>query len=148
MKKFAAISLGIALLTGCSSPQVGWEQDNQIMVAQNSVELKSNLWLNKMPTIGEVQDQTLHGALYLESNAALPAELMVQSIAIRQGGEEWLIDGDLLELRTHSENQWEIAFVWQFSVDPEQPVDVAVMLNNGEHEEWLVEKSVVIDQVY
>ncbi|MDA0149734.1 hypothetical protein [Vibrio sp. LaRot3] len=148
MKKFAAISLGIALLAGCSSPQVGWEQDNQIMVAQNSVELKSNLWLNKMPTIGEVQDQTLHGALYLESNAALPAELMVQSIAIRQGGEEWLIDGDLLELRTHSENQWEIAFVWQFSVDPEQPVDVAVMLNNGELEEWLVEKSVVIDQVY
>ncbi|WP_260260848.1 hypothetical protein [Vibrio intestinalis] len=148
MKKFAAISLGIALLAGCSSPQVGWEQDNQIMVAQNSVELKSNLWLNKMPTIGEVQDQTLHGALYLESNAALPAELMVQSIAIRQGDEEWLIDGDLLELRTHSENHWEIAFVWQFSVDPDQPVDVAVMLNNGEHEEWLVEKSVAIDQVY
>ncbi|EGU34978.1 hypothetical protein [Vibrio scophthalmi] len=148
MKKIAVISLGIALLAGCSSPQVGWDQDNQIEINQAKVHLTSSLWLNKMPTIGEMQEQALHGALVLETSTTLPAELDVESISLRQGDETWLIDGDLLELRSHSENQWEVSFVWQFAFNPEQPVDVAVMLNNDEHVEWLVEKGVVIDTVY
>ncbi|EGU43569.1 hypothetical protein VII00023_03993 [Vibrio ichthyoenteri ATCC 700023] len=148
MKRIAAISLGLALLAGCSAPQVGWDQDNQIVFNQAKIQLESNLWLNKMPTIGEMQEQALHGALVLETSSSLPADLDVESISLRQGEETWLIDGDLLELRSHSENQWEISFVWQFAFDPEQPIDVAVMLNSGDHVEWLVEKGVVIDTVY
>lgn len=148
MKKMAVISLGFALLAGCSSPQVGWQQDNQIVINEAQVHLESNLWLNKMPTIGEMQEQALHGALVLTSSTTLPADLDVESISLRQGDETWLIDGDFLELRSHSENQWEVSFVWQFSFDPQQPVDVAVMLNNGADIEWLVEKGVVIDTVY
>lgn len=148
MKKLATVSLGVALLAGCATQQVGWEQDNQVVISEATVTLKSNLWLNKMPTIGEVQDSTLHGALYIESDATLPAELDVESISIQQGEETWLIDGDLLELRTHSPNQWEVVFVWQFPVDAAQPVDVALLLKNGEKVDWLVEKDVAIDTVY
>mgnify|MGYP000046816186 FL=1 len=148
MKKLALMSLGVALLAGCASEPVGWEQDNQVVISQATVSLKSNLWLNKMPTIGEVQDNTLHGALYLESDNTLPAELDVESISIQQGEDTWRIDGDLLELRTHNQNQWEVAFVWQFPIDAAKPVNVALMLNHNGQVDWLVEKNVKIDTVY
>lgn len=148
MKKVALLSLGAALLVGCATQPVVWEQPNQITVEQATVELKSNLWINKMPTIGEVQESNLHGALYLESDKALPAELDVESISIKQGDESWVIDGDLVELRTHNQNQWEVAFVWQFAIDPEQPVDVALQLTINNQQDWLVEKNVKIDTVY
>ena len=93
-----------------------------------------------MPTLGEVQDQTLHGSLNLESDKLLPATLEVDSISIKQGDDSWTIDGELLELRTHNQSHWEVAFVWQFAVNADQPVDVAVMLKNGDKVEWLVEK--------
>ncbi|WP_194437637.1 hypothetical protein [Vibrio fluminensis] len=148
MKKFAAVSLTLALLAGCSAPQVGWEQDEHVTINNAQVQLTSNLWLNKMPTIGELQEQNLHGALYLESSSALPADLEIKSITLRQGEETWLIDGDDLELRTHNENQWELVFVWQFELDPTQPVDVAVQTEQQGKQEWMVEKQVKIDTVY
>ena len=148
MKKLALVSLGVALLAGCATQPVGWEQDNQIVVADTKVTLKSNLWLNKMPTIGEVQDSTLHGALYLESESTLPPELDVESITLQQGEDSWMIDGDLLELRTHSPNQWEVVFVWQFPIDSSLPVNIALQLNNNDTIEWLVEKNVKVDTVY
>ncbi|CAM2779234.1 hypothetical protein [Vibrio neptunius] len=148
MKKIALVVLGAVLLAGCSTAPVGWEQRNQATVEEATVRLKSNLWLNKMPTLGEVQDQTLHGSLYLESDKLLPATLEVDSISIKQGDDSWTIDGELLELRTHNQSHWEVAFVWQFAVNADQPVDVAVMLKNGDKVEWLVEKEVAIDTVY
>lgn len=148
MKKIALVVLGAVLLAGCSTAPVGWEQRNQATVEEATVRLKSNLWLNKMPTLGEVQNQTLHGSLYLESDKLLPATLEVDSISIKQGDDSWTIDGELLELRTHNQSHWEVAFVWQFAVNADQPVDVAVMLKNGDKVEWLVEKEVAIDTVY
>lgn len=148
MKKFALLSLGAALVTGCASEPTVWEQTHTTQVAQPIIELKSNLWVNKMPTIGEVQDRTLHGALYLESDKVLPAQLGIEAISIKQGDEVWEIDGDLLELRTHSESQWEVVFVWQFAIDPANPVDVAVQMNMDNKLQWLVEKNVSIDTVY
>ncbi len=148
MKKFALLSLSAALLAGCANEPVVWEQTNTIEVAQTSIALKSNLWVNKMPTIGSVQDSTLHGALYLESDKVLPAQLVVESLSIKQGDESWQIDGDLLDLRTHNQNQWELAFVWQFELDAEKPVDVALQVRVDDKTEWLVETGVVIDIVY
>ncbi len=148
MKKLAVLSLGVALMMGCTSQPVGWEQGNQLEVAGATVSLKSNLWINKMPTIGEVQDSTLHGALYLESDKPLPAELDVESVSIQQGDQTWIIDGDLLEMRTHNQNQWEVVFVWQIPLDLDQPVDVALHIKREDKVDWLVEKNVKIDTVY
>lgn len=149
MKKFASAALAIALLAGCSSaPEVGWQEDSQITMNKVNVELKSNLWVNLMPTIGEVQEQNVHGALYLKSDKELPANLTVDSLIIKQGDSEWQIDGDLLELRTHSENQWEVAFVWQIEADMEKSVDLALLLDDAGKKGWLVEKHIKIDKVY
>lgn len=148
MNKFALLSLSAALLAGCANEPVVWVQTNTIEVAQTNIALKSNLWVNKMPTIGSVQDSTLHGALYLESDKVLPAQLVVESLSIKQGDESWQIDGDLLDLRTHNQNQWELAFVWQFELDAEKSVDVALQVRVDDKTEWLVETGVVIDTVY
>ena len=148
MKKLAVLSLGVALMVGCTTQQIGWEQGNQIEIADTTVELKSNLWINKMPTIGSVKDSTLHGALYLESDKALPAELDVESVTIQQGDQSWIIEGDLLEMRTHNQNQWEVVFVWQIPVNIEQPVDIALQIKRDDNVDWLVEKNVKVDTVY
>ncbi len=148
MKKFTIVSLALALLAGCSSPQVGWEQDAKVTIDKAEVQLTTNLWLNKMPTIGELQEQNLHAALYLESTQPLPADLEVDQVTLRQGDDTWFIDGDAVEIRSHTENQWEVVFAWQLELDPSQPVDVALQLNHQGNLHWMVEKQVVIDTVY
>ncbi len=148
MKKIALVSLGVALLAGCANEPMVWEQDNQVTVASTTVALKSNLWLNKMPTIGEVQENNLHGALYLESGGELPADLAIDQVTLKQGEETWVLDGDLLELRTHSENQWEVVFVTQLAFDSKRPIDVSLQLNLSDQVEWLVERDVKIDIAY
>ncbi len=152
MKKHAIALLTLALLGGCASTEpesmIGWQQDNQVVMASTTIELKSNLWINQMPTIGEVQDQNLHGALYLTSDSQLDAHLTATQLIIRQGEREWLIEGDLLELRSHNEHHWEVAFVWQMELDIEQPVDIAVEVEQNGQVAWLVERKVSIDTVF
>ena len=146
MKKIALAC--VLALAGCSTTNVSWDQDSQIEVAQSTVTLKSNLWLNKMPTIGEEQEHNLHGALYLESNSDLPADLTVKSVSLKQGENTWIVDGEALDLRTHSETQWEVAFVWQLDVDADLAVDVAVEVEQAGQSQWLVENEVKVDSVY
>lgn len=148
MKKLALLSLGALLLCGCVSKPQSWPHSQSVSVAQTSIELSSNLWRNKMPTIGAVQESTLHGALYLESEQMLPAQLDVKSIVVKQGDESWQIDSDLLELRTHNQNRWEVAFVWQMAIDVEQSVDVAIQIKIDDEVQWLINEDVVIDTVY
>lgn len=148
MKKLAIVSLTLALLAGCALPQVGWDQDEKVIINDAQIQLTSNLWLNKMPTVGALQEQSLHGALNLESSQPLPADITVESVSLRQGDDVWIIDGDDLEIRTHDENQWEVVFAWQFELDPNKTVDVALQLNHQDSLDWLVEKQVQIDTVY
>lgn len=149
MKKHLLTSLAILGLMGCTSQSpITWEDGNQAMLAGEVVTLKSNLWIDKMPMIGEKKEQNLHGALYLESENVIPADLVVESVTLKQGEQTWLLDGDDIELRTHSNTQWEVVFTWQFDLNPEQPVDVAIQVNADEMVQWLVEKNVGIDSVY
>ena len=55
MKKLAFAACVVAL-AGCAAPQVEWQQDNQVEVSAATVTMKSNLWHNKMPTIGETRN--------------------------------------------------------------------------------------------
>ncbi|HHX8283126.1 TPA: hypothetical protein ACVOYT_001197 [Vibrio diabolicus] len=149
MKKIAPLALVIALMAGCSSvPSVNWQQNSQITINQVNVELKSNLWVNLMPTVGEVQEQSIQGSLYLEGDLLLPANLTAEALIIKQGEKEWWVDEDSLETRTHSESQWEVAFTSQVDADTEKSVDIAVLLDDAGKQRWLVEKYVKINKVY
>ncbi|MDV6252498.1 hypothetical protein [Vibrio sp. EA2] len=149
MKKLASVAIATALLTGCSAvPEVNWKQDSQITINKVNIELKSNLWVNLMPTIGESQEASLHGSLSLESDTQLPANLTVEALIIKQGDEQWMLDEDSLETRTHSENQWEVAFTWENQVNTEKWVELAILLDDAGKKRWLVEKYVKINKVY
>ncbi len=149
MKKLTSVLIATALLAGCSSvPEVNWKQDSQITMNQVNIELKSNLWVNLMPTIGEAPEPSLHGSLSLESAQQLPANLTAEALIIRQGDEEWVIGADSLETRTNSENQWDVAFTLQSGFSTEKLVDVAVLLDDAGEKRWLVEKHVQINRVY
>ncbi|MBE3669566.1 hypothetical protein BOO24_09875 [Vibrio navarrensis] len=149
MKRWALATLSLALLAGCSTqPAISWQQDNQVTVNQSVIELKSTLWVNQMPMVGEQEAQSLHGSLYLSSNGELPANLTVNLLTIKQGEQQWNLSESELEVRTHSENQWEVAFNWQGEFDIEQPVDIALQIENQATILWLVERKVAIDKVY
>ncbi|MGC9401567.1 hypothetical protein [Vibrio genomosp. F10] len=150
MKKIALISLALTVLGGCQNTEVNWQESSTTVVAQTQIELKSSLWVDRMPTIGESSqsEENLHAAIYIESQGELPAELDINRVSIKQGGEEWLISSEEFDIRTHNSNQWEIAFVWQLPVNPGLPVDVALQLSSDGQEQWLVERDVNIDMVH
>ena len=149
MNKLASVVIATALLTGCSAvPEVNWKQDSQITMNQVTIELNSRLWINLMPTIGDTQEFNLHGSLVLESDQELPANLTVEALIIKQGEKEWVVGEELLETRTNSENQWEVAFTWQNELNTDKWVDLAILIDDAGEKRWLVEKYVKINKVY
>ncbi|NVD07436.1 hypothetical protein FCU94_11040 [Vibrio sp. JPW-9-11-11] len=148
MKQLALICLASSLLVGCSCPAIDWQQDQQAQFADTVVTMKSSMWMDMMPSVGVEQETILHGSVLLESEQALDPSTRVDSISLQQSDQEWLVEGDALELRTHSPTQWEVVFEWQVPVDPERPIDVAVQLNDQQQSTWLVNKQVSIDKVY
>ncbi|MCR9884293.1 hypothetical protein NB554_10650 [Vibrio alginolyticus] len=149
MKRIAPLALTMALMAGCSSvPNVNWQQNSQITINEVNVELKSNLWVNLMPNIGDVEEQSIQGALYLEGDQLLPANLTAEALIIKQGQKEWLVDSVSLDTRTHSESRWEVAFSSHIDVNTEKSVDIAVLLDDAGKQRWLVEKYVKINKVY
>ncbi len=149
MKKLASVVLAIALLAGCSGvPEVNWKQDSQITMNEVGIELKSNLWVNLMPAIGEALEPSLHGSLSLESELQLPADLTAEALIIKQGDKEWVIGKDSLEILTNSENQWEVTFMLPNELNIEKSVDLAILLDDAGEKYWLVEKYLKVNKVY
>ena len=72
----------------------------------------------------------------------------VKRVKIRQGEMDWTIDGELLELRTHNQNKWEVAFIWQFEINPDYPVDVFLEIESSAQTATLAERGVKVQFVY
>lgn len=109
------------------------------------IVMESSLWLDKMPNSGGELGNTYHGSLILDSQRDLPANLMIESLAVKQNGQTWLIDGGMLDINVLSLNRWEVTFTWQLPITAEKPANVALMINYQGHKEWLVDKKVPID---
>ncbi len=148
MKKIGLASLVMALLSGCSSPQVNWLQDSSAVISNITIGLKSNLWINQMPTANDSEIPLVHGTLRLDSSAILPANLTIDALMVQQRDKNWLVGSESLDLRTQSEDQWEVVFEWPMQLNVDKPVNVALQLSDGTTAQWLIEKSVFIDKVY
>ncbi|MCA2016872.1 hypothetical protein LDJ79_12175 [Vibrio tritonius] len=149
MKKFALLAL-VCFLTACSfSPNVNWEQGNLAELAHIDVELKSNLWTDLLPNADKsAQTRNLNGTLTLTTSGELPADLTVKQIVLKQGKDFWVINGDDVELRTQSENVWEVVFQTEIALHLNKTVAVALELLDSDGDVWLVERKVDIDRVY
>ncbi len=149
MKKLASVAIATVLLIGCSSvPELNWQQDSQVTMNQVNIELKSNLWVNLMPSVGEALEPNLHGSLSLESDQQLPANLTAEALIIKQGDKEWMISEEMLDTRTNSENQWEVAFTLERELDTGKLVNLAILLDDAGKKRWLIEKYIKINKVH
>ncbi|MBF9001558.1 MULTISPECIES: hypothetical protein [Vibrio] len=148
MKKFVLIALMSALTACAFSPNVNWKQGSLAVLAQIDIQLKSNLWTDQLPKVQGAETQSLNGTLTLETSGELPADLNVNQLVIKQGDQVWTIDGDNVELRTQSEDVWEVVFQSSIEVNVDKPVSVALELSNDGKNAWLVEHNVSIDKVY
>jgi hypothetical protein len=157
MKKLMTVFTMTAAIMGCSAMTANseterWSNDKVIMLSQQQVNLESNLWIDKMPKVGEtkalVSEQVVFGSLNLSSPGEIPADLDVSKVLIKQADQVWLLEDSDFELRNHSEQQWEVAFAWQIDVNTTQPVDIAVELLDGSQQVWLSQSNVDIDTVY
>ncbi|EKO3557038.1 hypothetical protein GCS56_001276 [Vibrio metschnikovii] len=155
MKKYGLMILTFLLSACAASPQVNWQASNAALFSQTAIQLKSSLWTDRMPKIALTEEATeldftdnLNGTLVLETSGQLPADLTLFQLVFRQGDEIWSLEGSELELRTPSENNWEVVFNSTLSVDINRPVSVALGIRDSLGETWLVEHQVSIDKVY
>ncbi|WP_099611837.1 hypothetical protein [Vibrio fujianensis] len=155
MKKIALL-LFACLLSACSSsPDVNWQHSNAGIFSQTAIQLKSNLWIDQMPKVADDQNTTnqsttdsLNGTLVLQTSGQLPADLTILMLVIRQDELMWSIPASELELRTPSDNVWEIVFQSSLGLDADRSVSVALGVRDNSGDTWLVEHQVVIDKVY
>ena len=131
------------LTTSCTNAPSAWHHDNR--AEQTYIVMESSLRLDKMPKTSGELGSIYHGSLILDSQRDLPANLMIESLAVKQNGHTWLIDGDTLDINVLSLNRWEVRFTWQLPITAEKPANVALMIKYQGHKEWLVDKEVSID---
>ncbi|MCL9773364.1 hypothetical protein [Vibrio methylphosphonaticus] len=154
-RMITAVALAIALggcVSSSNSHVDAWTATETVMVEQQSISMASNLWIDMMPKVGEAQplmkEQMLHGAINLSGEDQLPADMDVLKVLLKQGDEVWELGADDFELRSHSEQQWEVAFKWQLEFNNSEPVDVALLLVDQGKETWLLNTHVSVDTVY
>lgn len=155
MKKLI-LALLVLVTAACTSQtatqtvaDINWTQDNLAALSDTAIQLKSNLWTDKMPKIDQAADsQPLNGTLMLDTSGELSAELVVEMVVIKQKDHTWIVQGEETELRTLSENLWEVVFSTEVAVDVDKRVHVALALSDNNGDVWLVERNVAIDKVY
>jgi hypothetical protein len=144
------------LLSACSSsPDVNWQHSSTGIFSQTAIQLKSHLWTDQMPKVAGDDNvaepkatDNVNGTLVLETSGQLPADLTLLMLVIKQGNDMWSIPASELELRTPSDDIWEVVFKSTAELDIERLVSVALGVSDSEGETWLVEHQVVIDKLY
>ena len=83
---------------------INWKQGNLAALSETDIQLKSNLWTDKMPKVDGTSESQPNGTLMLDTSGELSAELVVEMVVIKQKDNTWIVQGDETELRTLSEN--------------------------------------------
>ncbi|OBT07322.1 hypothetical protein A9264_07725 [Vibrio sp. UCD-FRSSP16_10] len=151
VKALGAILLGSALLFGCASMiNVPWtEASSTVKIEQTDVALNASVWRNKMPTLNESKTFALHGTVVLSSDKMIPADVIVKSIWLRHDDEVLQVDEGSFDVEAINEQQWKVSFKQDDDFNGEiSNADLAVELDNGTHQIWLVNSSIDVDTVY
>lgn len=147
MKKVLFATVLLAALSGCQATNgssVDWQQGNQVEIMNSHIELKSAVWINKMPSMNEEDEIKVHLALTLNSPQVLAPELNIEKVVLRQEGNTWEVNEDEYEVRVHNDHAWEIAGKTFQDVDNKEMIDIAILASG----QWIVETGVMIDTVY
>ncbi|KLV04387.1 hypothetical protein ABT56_14690 [Photobacterium aquae] len=129
-----------------------WQSPSEITLADTVIHLGSALWLNSMPVIGD--DGSTPANKLFASVRLLPAEKQafpdgvdILQVLIAQDDEQWLAKQDL-DVRRDGERGIEVALRGGPEWIPGSKADIALTLLYKGKEYVLVEKGIVIEQVY
>ncbi|MGF1725984.1 hypothetical protein [Photobacterium nomapromontoriensis] len=129
-----------------------WQSPEEITLAGVTLYLGSELWLNSMPVIGDDGTQPamkLFAAVRVLTRdiKPLPKGVEVTQVLLEQDKQQWLVQQDL-EVRANDDKSLELALRGGPEWLSGSKVDVAVTVLYQGKEQTLVQKAVLISQVF
>ncbi|MGF1681137.1 hypothetical protein [Photobacterium minamisatsumaniensis] len=129
-----------------------WQSPAVLELSGVKLHLGSELWLNTMPVIGD--DGTspankLYASIKLltQEMKALPKGIEVVQVMVAQDEQQWLAR-DELDIRAEGDMSLEAALQGGPEWLPGSKADIAVTISFDGHEHTLIEKGVLINQVF
>ncbi|WP_299018971.1 hypothetical protein [uncultured Photobacterium sp.] len=129
-----------------------WQSPTELTLSGVPVNLRSDIWLNSMPVIGDDGTQPadkLHASVKLQSTdmQPLPAGIEITQVLLEQEDKQWLVK-DNLEVRAEGELTLEVVMRAGPEWDPGSLVDVAIIFTFNGEEFKLVQHDVALSQVF
>ncbi|PSW19014.1 hypothetical protein C9I98_14290 [Photobacterium sanctipauli] len=129
-----------------------WQSPSELELGGVKLNLGSDLWLNSMPVIGDDGTSPANKLfasikLLAQDMKPLPQGVEVLQVMIVQGDQQWLAS-EGLDIRAAGEMSVEVALSGGPEWVPGSKADIAVTVLFKGSEHILVEKGIVIDQVY
>lgn len=129
-----------------------WQSPTELEIADVTLNLRSELWLNSMPVIGDDGTrpaEKLHASVKLQSTdmQALPKGIEITQILLEHENKQWLVDENL-EVRAEGELSLEVVLRGGPEWVPGSEVNIAVIILHGGQEYPLVQYGVVIAEVF
>ncbi|MGF1699721.1 hypothetical protein L4D09_05315 [Photobacterium makurazakiensis] len=129
-----------------------WQSPEVLELSGVKLHLGSELWLNTMPVIGD--DGTspankLYASIKLltQEMKTLPEGIEVVQVMVAQEEQQWLAK-DELDIRAEGDMSLEAALHGGPEWLPGSKADIAVTVSFDGHEHTLIEKGVLINQVF
>ncbi|ELR63452.1 hypothetical protein C942_03745 [Photobacterium marinum] len=129
-----------------------WQAPTELTLSGVTVNLRSDLWLNSMPVIGDDGTQPaikLQASVKLQSTdmKPLPGGIEITQVLLEQGDKQWLVNENL-EVRGEGELTLEVVMQAGPEWESGSLVNVAIIFNFDGEEHRLVERDVAVSQVF
>ena len=129
-----------------------WQSPQDLVLSDVTVYLGSELWLNSMPVIGDDGSQPankLHASIRLLSRdmKPLPSGVEIMQVMIAQDDQQWLAQENL-EVRSEGEMSLEVSMRGGPEWVPGSKADIAVTVLYQGQEQVVIQRDVLISQVF
>jgi len=129
-----------------------WQSPTELMISDVLLNLRSELWLNSMPVIGDdgtKPTDKLHASVKLQSTdmQALPKGIEITQVLLEHEDKQWLVNENL-EVRAEGELSLEVVLRGGPEWVPGSKVNIAVNIMHGGQEHTLIQQDVVLSQVF
>ncbi|MGF1685545.1 hypothetical protein L4C36_02500 [Photobacterium japonica] len=129
-----------------------WQSPEQVVLGKVPLHLGAELWLNSMPVIGDDganPARKLFASIRLlaADHQSLPKGIDITQVLLEQGEQQWLVQQQL-DIRRDGSKSLEVALRGGPEWLPDSEVNVAVTVLYQGQEHIVIQKAVVISQVF
>ncbi|MGR5064135.1 hypothetical protein [Photobacterium sp. DNB22_13_2] len=129
-----------------------WQSPQELVLSDATVYLGSELWLNSMPVIGDDGSQPankLHASIRLLTRdmKPLPQGVEILQVMVAQEDQQWL-GQENLDVRSEGEMSLEVSLRGGPEWLPGSKADIAVTVLYQGQEQVLIQRDVLVSQVF